>query len=57
METLTTFASDKESLPEILRGIKSGKVQLPDFQRGWVWNDEHVRSLLASFRCLTLSVP
>ena len=25
-----------------------GTTQLPDFQRGWVWDDEHVRSLLAS---------
>lgn len=23
-------------------------MQLPDFQRGWVWDDEHVRSLLVS---------
>lgn len=25
-----------------------GKLQLPDFQRGWVWDDEHIRSLLVS---------
>ena len=25
-----------------------GSTQLPDFQRGWVWDDDHVRSLLAS---------
>ena len=25
-----------------------GKAQLPDFQRGWVWDDAHVRGLLAS---------
>src|SRR5205085_1835945 len=23
-------------------------IQLPDFQRGWVWDDEHIRSLLVS---------
>jgi hypothetical protein len=25
-----------------------GKLQLPDFQRGWVWDDEHIQSLLVS---------
>lgn len=29
-------------------------MQLPDFQRGWIWDDEHVRSLLAS---VSLSYP
>ena len=28
--------------------ITSGDLQLPDFQRGWVWDDHHVRSLLVS---------
>ncbi|MEH2291321.1 MAG: DUF262 domain-containing protein [Nostoc sp.] len=23
-------------------------MQRPDFQRGWVWDDEHIRSLLVS---------
>lgn len=46
--SLTTFDSTKDSLQELLRSIHTGKVQLPDFQRGWVWDDEHVRSLLAS---------
>ena len=48
MSSLTTFDSTKESLQDILGKIKTGKTQLPDFQRGWVWDDEHVRSLLAS---------
>lgn len=26
----------------------TGEIQLPDFQRGWVWDDEHIRSLLVS---------
>ncbi len=50
----TTFGSDKEALMELLRSIGSGKMQLPDFQRGWIWDDEHVRSLLAS---ISLSYP
>jgi hypothetical protein len=48
MTSLTTFDSTKGSLQDILQNIKTGKTQLPDFQRGWVWDDEHVRSLLAS---------
>src|SRR5690606_30408401 len=24
------------------------EIELPDFQRGWVWDDDHIRSLLAS---------
>jgi len=46
--TATTFDSTKQSLQDTLRDIKSGKIQLPDFQRGWIWDDSHVKSLLAS---------
>ena len=45
---MSTFDSTKTPLPEIIRAITDGKVQLPDFQRGWVWDDGHVRSLLIS---------
>ncbi|HEY9602761.1 MAG TPA: DUF262 domain-containing protein, partial [Allocoleopsis sp.] len=43
-----------ESLPILLESAKQGRTQLPDFQRNWVWNDEQIRSLLAS---LSLSYP
>lgn len=45
---MSTFDSTKRLLPDILGDIVKGKVQLPDFQRGWVWDDEHVRGLLVS---------
>lgn len=45
---MSTFDSTKRLLPDILVDIVKGKIQLPDFQRGWVWDDEHVRSLLLS---------
>lgn len=48
MNQFTTFDSTKESLSDLLQSIKVGKSQLPDFQRGWVWDDEHICSLLAS---------
>lgn len=45
---MTTFDSTKILLSQLLNDIKLGKVQLPDFQRGWVWDDDHVRDLLVS---------
>jgi hypothetical protein len=48
MNVVTTFDSTKEQLSDILASIKAGKTKLPDFQRGWVWDDDHIRSLLAS---------
>ena len=45
---MSTFDSTKRLLPEILSDIVKGKIQLPDFQRGWVWDDDHIRSLMVS---------
>jgi len=45
---MTTFDSTKTELGKLLDEIVEGKLQLPDFQRGWVWDDEHIRSLLVS---------
>ncbi len=50
----TTFTSDTESLLPLLQTIRDGKTQLPDFQRLWVWDDEHIKDLLAS---VSLSYP
>lgn len=32
----------------MLDQARKGELQLPDFQRGWVWDDDHIASLLAS---------
>jgi len=45
---MSTFDSTKSSLQDLLKGICDGKIQLPDFQRGWVWDDDHIRDLLVS---------
>ena len=45
---MASFDSTKESLSIVLKDIKKGEIQLPDFQRGWVWDDDHVRDLLIS---------
>lgn len=46
--TMSTFDSTKAPLIDLLKNITSGKIQLPDFQRGWVWDDDHIRDLLIS---------
>lgn len=45
---MSTFDSTKTQLSKILEEIIEGKIQLPDFQRGWIWDDEHIRSLMVS---------
>jgi hypothetical protein len=45
---VSTFDSTKTQLSSLLARVVDGKLQLPDFQRGWVWDDEHIRSLLVS---------
>lgn len=48
MSTSASFDSQKKSLKDLLEKCALGKLQLPDFQRSWVWDDEGIRSLLAS---------
>lgn len=45
---MSTFDSTKTLLSDLLSKVVRGKLQLPDFQRGWVWDDEHIQSLLVS---------
>ncbi len=42
------FDTTKEDLKDILRKAEEGKLQLPDFQRDYVWGDDDVQSLIAS---------
>lgn len=39
---------------DLMKDIEKGKIQLPDFQRPWVWDDNRIRGLVAS---LTQSFP
>ena len=48
------FQTNPIPLKELLHQIQDGKIQLPDFQRGWVWDDERIKSLLVS---ISLSFP
>ncbi len=54
MNEISTFTSDKQPLQDILKSIAQEEIQLPEFQRGWVWDDDHIQSLLAS---ISLSYP
>lgn len=45
---MSTFDSTKYPLPQVLADVTNGVIQLPDFQRGWVWGDENVKALLIS---------
>ena len=42
------FDTTKEDLRDLLRQTQEGRLQLPDFQRDYVWGDDDVRSLIAS---------
>ncbi|CEO88540.1 DUF262 domain-containing protein [Syntrophaceticus schinkii] len=44
----TIFHSTSEMLKSLLDSVKDGRMQLPDFQRGWVWDDERIKKLLVS---------
>ena len=35
-------------LSEMMKDIASGKIQLPEFQRSWTWDDGRIRGILAS---------
>ena len=45
---MESFDSTKRSLYEILKDVNTGKIQLPDFQREWVWDDNRIKGIIAS---------
>ena len=42
------FELIQPTLSDVLRAAQDGKLQLPDFQRGWVWEQDAIASLVAS---------
>lgn len=44
----TTFKTNPVALETLLRQCGEGKLQLPDFQRSWVWAEDRIMSLIAS---------
>ena len=45
---MATFNPDNPPLKNLLEDVGNGKIQLPDFQRGWVWDDNRIKGLLVS---------
>lgn len=43
--------TNDKPITELMASIHSGNTQLPDFQRGWVWEDDRIRELIASITC------
>lgn len=44
----TSFKTHPVALKDLMRDCHEGKLQLPDFQRGWVWDQDRIVDLLAS---------
>jgi hypothetical protein len=44
----STFKTNPIHLLELLKDCHSGVLQLPDFQRSWVWDEDRIKSLIAS---------
>src|SRR2546430_6636026 len=44
----STFKTNPFNLNELLEDCQSGVLQLPDFQRSWVWDEDRIKSLIAS---------
>ena len=42
------FQTPLYELSDYLKWTSSGRIQLPDFQRGYKWEDERIRQLLVS---------
>ena len=42
------FTTNPIQLSVLLENVHTGKIQLPDFQRGWVWDDDRIKDLLVS---------
>ena len=47
MAIIAPTSNDTELLL-LMRDVDTGKIQLPDFQRGWTWDDNRIRGILAS---------
>ncbi|MCP9619922.1 DUF262 domain-containing protein [Nocardia otitidiscaviarum] len=46
--SVEAFEIKKPFLRNLLEQAREGQIQLPEFQRGWVWPENNIRSLLGS---------
>lgn len=40
--------TNDRQITDLMKAIDDGRAQLPDFQRGWVWDDGRIKALIAS---------
>lgn len=45
---MAVFKTNPIDLIELLKDCHIGNLQLPDFQRSWVWDEDRIKSLIAS---------
>ena len=49
-----SFDSTETPLQDLLARSDNGELQLPDFQRGWVWNDDRIKDQQILFKARDL---
>lgn len=45
---MTAPASVDTNLSQLLEEVSNGKIQLPEFQRNWTWDDNRIQGIIAS---------
>ena len=45
---MCSMKTNDRKITDLMATIHTGKTQLPDFQRGWVWDDGRIKALIAS---------
>lgn len=40
--------TNDRQITDLMKSVHEGKAQLPEFQRGWVWDDNRIKALIAS---------
>ena len=40
--------TNDRQITDLMKSVDNGNAQLPDFQRGWVWDDNRIKALIAS---------
>lgn len=45
---MSTFETVPRSLKSLLKDSHRGDLQLPEFQRSWIWDEDRIKSLIAS---------
>ena len=47
-EVYLPMKTNDTQITDLMKKIEAGALQLPDFQRGWVWDDNRIKALVFS---------